>query len=200
MLGATSFAPLTEPEDVAQAAREIIESVNGAMRLQFGDYKRVTVCYTARLKPDGGRDLFARPISERIEFRSRASVQAIDANGNVKLGPQNPVVKWVRLAETDRVATEILWLISLETQDWFSIYKIHELIQEHGGFNSVIAAGLTTRASLDSLTATANNFSAAGRAARHANLSSKPMKRAPMSLSDATELVRLLAVHWLNSR
>jgi len=202
LLTAKSFEPLADAGQVQEAASELMEVVNGAMKLHFGEHNAVTVGNVIEIGADGTKRGIAMAMAAaRMTIRG-GRIRAVITDGSGKEVPQppSPVVKWVRLTETDPVATEILWLLSLPKQDWFSIYKLHELMEQGGGMDWAIRSGLTTKAEIGRLTGTANNFSAAGRAARHANLAAKPMTAQPMTLKEGTVLINLLATNWLNAR
>ena len=178
-----------------------MDSVNGAMRLHLGDYKQVRVAHVVRVNEDGSRGLFVsvqEPLT--VHIRVRATVEVRDADGNIKAAPASPVTNWISLAERDRLAAEVLWLFSLEKQDWDSVYKLHELVEQSGGLGPAVASGLTSKTELELLTWTDNDISAAGRAACHAKLNTPPRKKQPMELSNAVAVMRRVAAHWLEQR
>ncbi len=198
-LTAASFQSLADAGDVLNAAREVVELINGGMRLHFGDHENIAVASTAiKVGPGGNKNIHEVVGTAHIQLRGMRLTAKGTVGGTHAPPETHPVLKWLRFAESDPVATEILWFLSRDP-DWFVIYKLHELLMEHGGMAWAIHGGHATKAELNRLTGTANSFSAVGRAARHAKLDPRPMKN-PMALEEATRLIRCLARKWFDDR
>ena len=109
-----------------------------------------------------------------------------------------PSLKAETAFDNDYVAIALALLA--EEPMWSDLYKVLELIeQDCGGEKAFYALGWEPEAELRRFTHTANNLGALGLDARHARLDWTVPAR-PMSLADATELIRRLMERWLASK
>ena len=201
LVTSSSFSTASGVDEVLDLARELMERVNGAMKLVDAQYNQVKAAHVIEIRPNGTKNISVTVQAMHMSFRTgMAQVVVTDAQGIVVPQPASPAIKWVKLAETDQTATEILWLLSLPDQDWHSLYKLHELTQGQGGHQWAYQAGVVSKSNMERLTATANNFSASGRKARHARLGMSPLKLQPMTLDEATHVMRAVAKRWLEDR
>jgi hypothetical protein len=144
-----------------------------------------------RTRPDGNSDIFVFP--EPIRLRVRAFPPMVSAGGV----PAEPLeARFLRLQEANERLRLALHFLNAEPS-WYSLWKAFESIgAAQGGERGLIGTGWTTRAELRRFGRTANSYSAAGDAARHA-LPEHPPPDKPMTVEAAEDYVRGLLSRWV---
>ena len=132
------------------------------------------------------------------EIRLKASV---DVAGGVAVarGPTEADAA-IKAAFTEEVLSRALQFFSLE-KNWVNLYKVLDAIEEDmGSADAVMKKGWVSASEIDRFTGTANNHNAAKGNARHGYVSKRPMKKKPMTLAEAEQLIRTLLTQWLKTK
>lgn len=199
-LESSRFASLSTPEQVESAASEIMQILTGAVHLALGGKKPLVILNVARVKEDGEREVFVF-LSDTAHGRDSLSIQTEGANGIMEvIHPADTVPDWVSLGLRDSKVAKALRLLGTEENDWVSLYRIYEVIEnDTGGMDAIVDKSWTTKASIKRFKHTANSPSAVGDASRHGKESTVPPPN-PMELGEARALVQVLLHNWLRSK
>jgi len=196
------FDGLAEWGEVYEAAFALMPSLNGAAALELGDHRPVTLNCIVCVEDDGPTVVFANPVRVVGGARLLGRGTVLDADGVAV--PQQPLSrKGLLLAQKDEAVRLALYFFD-PPHDWVKLYKVYEIVGgDVGGDKGIVAVtrGTVTATDLGRFRGTANNYSAAGTAARHAQLGGggKPM-RATMALSEASSLIGTVLASWLQGK
>jgi hypothetical protein len=166
----------------------MIDYLNGAVALSQ-NAGPVSFGGTIRFDSEGRahRTMFAEAGSFELKFKSRATAQALDANGNVVPAIPRPseVQEWAGVAEDDSLLQEALMYFG-KSPTWFNIYKALECLTLRFGGDEAEFLKLEwhPRAEIRLLKRSANML-------RHAKKKFKPPEQ-PMTLRDAKALLSKL--------
>lgn len=153
------------PGLVQQQAKELLECINGELRLE-GIAGFFCASGLHRNEPDGKSTQYVFLEGAcSIGVVMTASFTCYDKDGN--LIPEPPIQPKPLIGtatQSARVRQVLGFVAKLENEDWSSLYKIIEIIQASGA--PVKEWGLKN--TLDKVTAVANNPEAIGHRARHA--------------------------------
>ncbi len=199
-LESNRFESLTTSEEVASLADDVLGVLTGAVRLSLGGRTPLHVASTARVRPDGGRDIFVT-LSDTIHARETVGVEIARANGTSEvIRPADKVPGWVRLGLTDHNVAKALRLLGAQEHSWVSLYRLYEVIEEDvGGLHRIVSFGWVTKASIRRFKHTANSPGAVGDASRHGKESTTPPAD-PMAIAEARALVEIVLHNWLRSK
>lgn len=199
-LESNRFETVTTPEEVASLAKEILQVLTGAVRLSLGGRTPLHVANTARLLPGGTRDVFLT-LSETIHARTTMDAEIVRADGKTEVvGPADRVPGWVRLGLADSKVAKALRLLGTDEQNWVSLYRLYEVIEEDvGGLDQIVKCGWAAKTALRRFKHTANSPSAVGGTSRHGKESTTPPAD-PMDIGEARALVELILHNWLRSK
>ena len=104
---------------------------------------------------------------------------------------------YLSLAVVDEAVRDVAQLLGeAVAPDWATLYKVLEVIDEDSGdqiFQWV------TKSELATFTMSANHPAISGTAARHARMSGTP-RRSGMSIHEARDFIRGLAIHWIRDK
>ncbi len=194
------FAAMNDAAEVLKEGRELLSVINGAAKLQDPGFGKVDVCGVAYLDDEGKihQYILAESIVSDWKGRSRASVHAVDADGNPL--PDGPTLLETRtkLASMDKAVKRALRMWSAFAHDWVNLYKILEVVEADVG-SQIMKGGWATGAEVECFKHTANSYLATGDDARHAHTRQAPPKR-PMSIQEAEGLIRSVLISWLESK
>jgi hypothetical protein len=133
--------------------------------------------------------------------RSRVGVATVvihDAQGNVVPPPPPAPTKgpiYLAKADRDPAVREVLQLLAGDHPDWFTLYKVMEIIQaDAGGLDA-----LTKKSDISAFGASANRADVSGEAARHARQKGAT-PRQTMSLDEARAFIQRVVGDWLASK
>jgi hypothetical protein len=182
-LKSTDFNLLTDAGDVLEAAKYILQIVNGAAMLHLENFLVVQVHPSViGIDQDGKRHQFSfgygtgRPVLRPAQQPAR-------------------VDSWITQAGQNKNIADALRLFC--EQNWINLYKIYEIVRDDiGGERNMY--GWVTKREIKRFTQTAQSRDAIGDAARHASDKFKPPK-GPMSLAEAKSLIKIILLNWLNS-
>jgi hypothetical protein len=139
--------------------------------------------------------------AEAIMVRGRAMVATAvvrDAQGNV-VPPLPPAPTkapvYLDLADRDPAVREVLQLLSDDHQDWFTLYKMMEIVRDDGGGLGAFA----TKREISAFGASANHPVVSGEAARHARQSGK-VPRHSMTIDEGRAFIQRIVRAWLASK
>lgn len=200
-LKSTEFNSLADASYVLETATHILELINGAAILHFGNFRPVQASGSViGIDEDGSRKGFVF-VSATLTSRARVQVSATveRANGTVE-SCQRPtqVESWVALARQNTAIADALHFFCEHT--WFNLYKVYEIVRDDvGGKREIIHNGWVTKQSLKRFTQTAQSRDALGDDARHASEKYKPPQK-PISLSEARSLVATILENWIRSK
>lgn len=181
---------LLNPGEIKTTSEELLELLNGIVRVECPYYVGVKLKGLIRVFQDGTSQGIAmtdvsvlgldqvKLIREYIE-RTPSQAQSIDI-----------------LARTDKDVCEALRLFSLRDDPFMNLHKIFEILREDsGGVDAIVHRFGTSRKEIKRFTATANH-PATGRQSRHARLKADPV-HSPMSSSEARNFVHSILKSWI---
>jgi len=197
-LKSTAFDALASEDDVYAKAKSLMPSLNGIASVYVTGYRNVGISGGIISIDAGGTR--KRYIYEAVteEIRLKASV---DVAGGVAVarGPTEADAA-IKAAFTEEVLSRALQFFSLE-KNWVNLYKVLDAIEEDmGSADAVMKKGWVSASEIDRFTGTANNHNAAKGNARHGYVSKRPMKKKPMTLAEAEQLIRTLLTQWLKTK
>jgi len=179
-LQSAAFKEFQNSSEVLKEARKLVEIVNGAAKLYFDHYGGVEVANSIIGLDEHGS-------SHRFSFgfgTGRRVNESYEDTGVIGL--------WLAKAEHERHVADALRFFAV--QSWVDLYKVYEFIRDDAG--DVVKRGWATKGKLSRFTQTAQSRDSIGDAARHASKKFKA-HAAPMSLTEARDLVKSLLLHWL---
>jgi len=199
-LESNKFENLTTSEEVASLAADILQVLTGAVRLSLGGRTPLHVANTARVRPDGGRDLFVT-LSDTIHVRETIGFEITRADGTTEvIRPADKVPGWVRLGLTNQKVAKALRLFGTDEHNWVNLYRLYEVIEDDvGGLHKIVSCGWAAKTSIRRFKRTANSPGAVGDASRHGKESTTPPAD-PMDIGEARGLVEVILHNWLRSK
>lgn len=178
-------------------AKRLLDSINGAMRVQDPGYQNVRIGAIYRIDVDGTSRTASVFASDTIAVRVRELPAAVV--GSVAAPPPSDAPRRrAEVASRDEDAREALEIWANERHDWWNLYKVHEIIESRGGISLPAVRQAVSKRELERFTRTANHPEAAGRRARHARLEKVPPK-VPMPLEEAEAVIARLLAAWLDA-
>ncbi len=199
-LESNRFEELTNPEELASLAADILKVLTGAVRLSLGGRTPLHVANTARVRPDGGRDVFVT-LSDTIHARATIGVEITRSDGTKEvIHPAHSVPGWIKLGLTNLNVAKALRLLGTDEHNWVSLYRLYEVIEEDvGGLDKIVNHGWATKTSIKRFKRTANSPGAVGDDSRHGKESTTPPAD-PMDIGEARALVEVILHNWLRSK
>jgi len=174
------------------AAEALLAFVNGWALTQDPSQKPVGLSRR-------GTDENGNPWLVALAATARATSRSVGNLGIAIDGvPQTPPAlgpNVVTRAASDQVLADLLTLIGSHPHDFYTLYKIHEIIEEQT--NGGLYRAWTTTAESERFTSAANNRGASGLHARHAKFRKPPAKTIPMTLDESRQYVLRLANSYL---
>lgn len=190
-LVSTKFDTLTDIADVQRIASEQIRIIDGAARFCLNRVQPLTTGLVSVVHDSGDRENYGA-ISLAINYRVAAS-----DNGGGLTDVQ--FRRALAMAERDESSKRILQLFA-GNPSLADLYSVYEIIREQvGGANQIVDKHWAKKGDLNRFTMTANNPDAGGDGARHAIKGKRPIKITPVSVEEADQLVRTLAMHLFQS-
>lgn len=162
------FDELTISDEVASVATEILSLLTGSVRLALSGRTPIRIANIARVREDGGRDIFAT-ISETIHVRDMIGIEIQRNDGTVEVfAPADKIPGWVRLGLSEEKVAKALRLFGTNEHDWVSLYRLYEVIEaDIGGIGEIVSKGWATKTSVKRFKHTANSPNTVGDASRH---------------------------------
>lgn len=199
-LQSNRFEELINSDEVAALAADILKVLTGAVRLSLGGKTPLHVANIARLRPDGGRDIFVT-VSETIHARVSLGLAITRADGTKEfIHAANSVPGWLKLGLIDANVAKALRLFGTDEHNWASLYRLYEVIEEGvGGLDKIVNNGWATKSFIKRFKHTANSPGAVGDEARHGKESTTSPPD-PMVISEARAFVELILHNWLRSK
>jgi len=191
------FNNLGTSKEVASVSDDILSLLTGSVRLALGGRTPITVANIAKIREDGGRDVFII-ISESIHARDSIGIEMHIADGSIQVfHPAHKVPEWINLGLLDTQVAKALRLFGASEYDWVSLYRLYEVIeQDVGGPEKIANKKWATIASIKRFKHTANSPTSTGDTSRHGKETTSPPKH-PMDLGEARALVELILHRWL---
>ena len=192
-------------DEISKIAIRIINTLNGAMN-QAGKGGGIITQYGFPIKvmDDGVKEVAIRIVGKPILGIPAALIRVYDGEGNIaKPTPTtNFVPSLVGLGLVDDEVADILRWWGKEKLDWFTLYKIYEIILKSAANDQVsklAKLGWASPAEIKLFKGTVNSKDAIGDEARHA-VQKNASPRNPMKFHVAESLIRRLIRHWLNHK
>jgi hypothetical protein len=200
LLTSTRFDSLSTYEEVASASADMLSLLTGSSRLALGGRIAITVAGIARIRTDGGRDIFMS-LADTVLIRDFIDLEIRNGDGSIEVfRPAHEVPQWVKLGFSDQKVAKALRLIAASELDWVNLYRLYEVIEEDiGGMEGIVKAKWVTKESIKRFKHTANSPASIGDASRHGKESTTP-PRNPMELSEARALIELILHSWLRTK
>ncbi|MCX5814355.1 MAG: hypothetical protein NT178_17695 [Proteobacteria bacterium] len=194
------FNDLSTSEEVVSAGTNILTLLTGSARLALGGKTPITVGSVAKIREDGGRDIFLT-ITETVGLRAFFSIETRKSNGSIEVShPAQDVPKWIKLGFSDEKVAKALRLFGTSEHDWVSLCRLYEVIEEDvRTVDEIARRGWATRASIKRFKHTANSPGSTGDASRHGKESTSPPGN-PMTLPEGKALIELILHGWLRSK
>lgn len=199
-LESNRFGSLTNHEEIDSLATDILKLLTGAIRLSLGGRTPLKVANIARVRPDGGRDVFVT-LSDTLHLKGTISIEITRSDGTKEVThPAHSVPGWIELGLRDQNVAKTLRLYGGDEQDWVSLYRLYEVIENDiGSLKKIENNGWATEKSIRNFKHTANSPSSVGDASRHGKESTTPPPY-PMDIGEARALVELILHNWLRSK
>lgn len=196
VLKSTDFNLLKDADTVRNKASEIINLINGAVKLAIGMQKPLTVDHVIKINDNGTRKSF---ISVSILGVGRVSVSmSVTAEeGTIEeIHQADPIPSWVEIGRNDANVAKVLRLWGVGPHDWVSLYRIYEIVESDvGGFSYIVNMGWATKTGIKRFKHTANSPGAIGDKARHGKYIPPP--KSPMTFSEAKSLIETILHNWI---
>lgn len=199
-LESNRFEELNNSKEVSFLAADILKVLTGAVRLSLGGRIPLRVANTARVRPDGSRDVFVA-VSDTIHARDTIGVEITLSDGtNEEIHAAHAVPGWFKLSLADQRVAKALRLFGTGERNWVSVYRLYEVIEEDvGGLDKMVNNEWVTKASIRRFKHTANSPGAVGDDSRHGKELTMPPSD-PMDIGEARALVDLVLRNWLRSK
>lgn len=196
-LESPSFEGLPDAAAVQTVAAHLLREINGAAKLIDATFRAVEL--QDRFSDAAGVHVVLAAAT--LEARSRLSVGAItvrDAQGNVVPTPAREQTKapvYLDLADREPAVREVLQMLSDHHPDWYTLYKIMEVVQADAGGLTAFA----TKREISAFGASSNHPQVSGEAARHARQTGG-MPRHTMTIEEARAWLKRVVEDWLASK
>jgi hypothetical protein len=181
-----------------ETALSLLRHANGIARAISSGYRPVTLVGRFTDESGGTTQVIA---AASAEMRMKASAVAIVISGGVEQpAPPTPGPGYMQKVASNAAVREVLEILGkpVPELDWFDLYKVYEIIRDDVGRSAIIANGWATSGEVNVFTESANRPEVSGDGARHARLPGQPSGRS-MNLGEGAELVKRVAVAWLDS-
>jgi hypothetical protein len=187
-----NFQGLTSPQEIWQAADNLLFVLNGIMKLKFKSVsleRGSTVAYF-----DENNQIISRTGTRSIPMR--VSLSAGESYYQDADAQQTSVIDIWQKAQNNDAVLEALQHYSNQL-NWFNLYKVYEVIEHDVG---KITLDTWSKGRNEDFTYSANNAHASGFAARHSSVKFSPSsKRKAMSLQEGAEFISALLSQWLQT-
>jgi hypothetical protein len=203
LLESSEFEQLATDEEVFDHANNLLQRVNGAMRLRDSSYRPVEVDSVYGVSGQSGEHVFKW---KRGIVQTRAAValsmEVIRADGAREVITETPAddllpAAILEAATNDRVG-RVLQILSQAELTWGDLYNVLDLVEgDLRGGQSLETRGWAPSDQVKLFTHTANNARALGTEARHGHLHYQPPAQ-PMSLDQAKVLIQRITRAWLD--
>ena len=190
----------TEAVESMEAAKRILEMMNGAAKVQDPSYRAVRLAGRFHSK-DGHQHVVV--LADTVKLRSRVRLRStgfvVGAGGVPVDPPPTPARLWPGLAQGNQNVADVLRLLAPDDLDWMALYKVVEVVRaDVGGTTTIFGNGWVTEDEWKRFGTSANHPEASGDMARHARMPGHPKQT--MALAEGRRFVLELAGAWLRWR
>lgn len=133
-----------------------------------------------------------------IPSSERFGLGTVTVAGQDAQAPPGPAV--IRRAGEDPAVADLLYLMANRPRDWFTLYKLYEIIKSEIGDIGITDRGWATGNQLDRFTASANHPDLSKHDARHARQKGSPRSQSFMALDEGARLAITMAHGFLIER
>lgn len=199
-LKSEEFNSLEDATAVRAVATELGDLINGTMMVHNSKFRPIELEDRFIQVDEDGKQLSSIVFAAAsVGIRTKASAVAL-RTGEAEEPPKGPSEAERHLSVARKNTTVADALRFYRKQDWYSLYKAYEIIQEDvGGKHFIVQNGWATKGRVDCFTQTAQSRDALGDDARHAGSKYPPPKK-PMLLSEARALLRSMLQSWIRSK
>ncbi|MBU0617889.1 MAG: hypothetical protein KKI02_09245 [Planctomycetes bacterium] len=197
-LESNQFGSKDDGDENYRKALDLLEKLNGALRLEFKSTEPLTVRAVHEPRKDGGYSVYVPGrASIRTTTSGTVSFAVRRTDGTVKTShAADPIRDWISIQKRDEAAAQVLGMLAKEN-DWRDLYWIFDKVRHDCGREQVIASrGWATKKAMKLFRQTVNSETAIGQEARHGAETTKPPPD-PMSMRDARLLIHGIARQWL---
>lgn len=193
---------ISDPSEVEERASSFLRLISGAAYFGLGRECSLRVAGVANRLADGKRQVFVG-IKEtmKIGFTVGALIGVRREDGSVAYSdPRDCMSSWLDLATRDSNVAKVLRLFDANCQDWVSLFRILEVIEEDvKGADAIENRGWAKKSHIRIFKHTANSVAASGDLARHGKEETQPPKQ-PMRLEIARAFIKYIAAAWLHEK
>lgn len=186
---------LTDPDEAQERVAALLGSIYGAIELHFPSFEGPNILGIAQIRGDGAQTYLSFNVLGPLAPKGIVSIASRSVPSEVRAKEVEDFKKRMEVAKGDPHVQTALRLLGLYGVTWDNLYRIYEVIGDDLN-ESVWTRGWITREQIRRFTQTANSRQAIGDVARHGYDKFQP-PRNPMSLSEATSLIRILLREWI---
>jgi hypothetical protein len=197
-LESSQFDPLTEASDVLALGVDLLRLANGIAQTRSKAFEGLSLSNVTKDNPDGTQEIHQGIYTN---VRVLPEEQGVLSDGTPIL-PNLPtdVTKLVAAAKQQDVVLRALTIYGELGDSWRGLSMVLDAIQQDaGGEDDLLDAGWAPRKDIKLFKQTAHNYGAIGLDARH-GYRGTPMRKKPISIVHARQLVRTLLTNWLASK
>lgn len=197
-LESSRFDLLTEADEVLAVGVDLLRIANGIAKTQSKAFEGLSLSYVIKDNPDGTQRIHNE---FQVEVRVLPGEEGMLSDGTpISPDLSTDVTRLVTSVNQEDVILRALTIYGELGDSWRGLSMVLDAIQQDAGDErDLLNAGWAPRKDIKLFKQTANNYGAVGLDARH-GFSGTPMRKKPMSLGDARQLMRTLLNNWLASR
>lgn len=171
------------PSEAFEAAEPLLQRMNGYARTVDDEQGTCRLAGTW-MSPAGETGHILRGTA--IPSSARVGLATVAVSGQDPPPVLGPAV--IRCADEDLAVADLLYLMANHPRDWFTLYKLYEIIKSEIGDIGITDRGWATGNQLDRFTASANHPGLSKHDARHARAKGSPRSQSFMALDEAAQL------------
>lgn len=184
-------------KDVKFNSEEIVQSLNGALKLSVNNDVPVAITGYHYIEEDGHKKTFVF-IEEIIRIRDGISISILHkGEEQIVFSPMDSIPDWISCSVNNEEVKKVLRLFFSDGHTWAGMYKIFEIIKKDMG--NLDKLECITKSSQNRFKMSANSVVAAGDDSRH-GIDNGTNPRNPMSISEAKSLINQLIYNWLAAK
>ncbi len=198
LLRSSQFNALSEATEVLARAVDLLRLVNGIAKTRSKAFEGLRIDCVVKDNPDGSQHIC---IPLAVEARVIPEDEGVLSDGTPITAdlPAN-VGKLVAATSQTDVVSRVLTIYGAIGDSWQGLYMVLDAIQEDaGGERGLLNSKWLPTGDVKLLKQTANNYGAVGIDARH-GFYGEPMRKKPMRIEDARQMIRAIVSAWLTSK
>jgi hypothetical protein len=182
-----------------EVAQRLLPHINGIGRVNRADFRPVQL--TGKYGTPTGQHAVIAAASAEIRLRTHVAGVVTGPDGQPKPDPPSPWPARLALAETNPEVAKVLIIMGGgEKLDWYSLFKVYELIEKAiGGEQQMRQNGWATSTQQRAFRASANLEKVSGAAARHAVDNGTGHPKETMTIEQGRSFISELVRNWLQT-